>query len=176
MQKKVSITCGFILGLPKETIHTFSDWFLKIAKDDYPIDHINLNSLWISETTHTKSDFFNNPEKFGYSLYTKKMTDNYSIRMWKNQNWDQEVCQKIVDHFRYKLTTSGRNKVTGFHAIGYLSLGGELDDILNIRQKDVDYDLYDKKNLERIKKYVAKLEELARQKNYSGKPELGAWA
>ena len=176
MQEKVSISCGFILGLPKETIHTFSDWFLKIAKDDYPIDHINLNSLWISETTHTKSDFFNNPEKFGYSLYTKKMTDNYSIRMWKNQNWDQEVCQKIVDDFRYKLTTSGRNKVTGFHAIGYLSLGGELDDILNIRQKDVDYDLYDKKNLERIKKYVAKLEELARQKNYSGKPELGAWA
>ena len=160
MQEKVSITCGFILGLPKETIHTFSDWFLKIVKDDYPIDHINLNSLWISETTHTKSDFFSNPKQFGYSFYDKKFSDTYSVPIWKNENWNQEVCQKIVDDFRYKLTTSGRNKVTGFHAIGYLSLGGELDDILNIRQKDVNYSFYNEKHLERIQKYVAKLEGL----------------
>ena len=110
--------------------------------------------------THTKSDFFSNPKQFGYGFYDKKFSDTYSVPIWKNENWNQEVCQKIVNDIRIKLKDSGRNKVTGFHTIGYLSLGVELNDILNIPEKDVNYSFYNKKHLERIQKYVAKLEGL----------------
>lgn len=157
---KVNITAGFILGLPKETMKTFSDWFSKVFQPDYPIDSIILNPLWISKTTHTKSEFFNNPEKYGYSFEKKNFSDMYESPTWRNQYWSQQDCANVVNDLRKVLKESGRNKLSAFYSIGLCSLEKDFYSFLNVASKNIDYEYYEKKLYEKVDEYVAKLESL----------------
>lgn len=154
MNEKVSIVAGFIIGLPKENIHTFSDWFLRISKDDYPIDTIVLNALGLSKTTHTKSEFFSNPEKYGYILDSDEST------IWKNEHWSFFDCLKMRNELDEMLKMTGRNKISAFYAPGLSYIHGDFDSIIRTCEKDYDYNFYRSKHFQRIEKYVAKLESL----------------
>ena len=152
MPDKINITCAFILGLPKENIKTFSDWFGRVLKNEYLIDSIVLNSLFLSETTHTKSEFFNNPEKYGYLF-----DDN---TQWKNEYWNFKQCTDIVLDIKDMINNNGRNKISSFYSIGLCSLHGSYDSLLNVPVSDIDKNFYKIKHFERVEKYVAKLESL----------------
>jgi radical SAM superfamily enzyme YgiQ (UPF0313 family) len=158
----VNTTAGFILGLPKENMKTFYDWFMRVAKEDYPLDSIVLNSLWLSETTHTKSEFFNNPSKYGYSFFERDITENFSGKIWKNEYWSFDECHRIAHSTRNSLKENGRNKISSFYSLGLSSLteSKDLISVLNIPFKNLDFNFFQNKHLERIEKYVAKLESL----------------
>jgi radical SAM superfamily enzyme YgiQ (UPF0313 family) len=157
---KVNITAGFIIGLPKETKQTFSDWFGRVIDKDYPIDSFIVNSLYLSQTTHTKSEFFSNPEKYGYIVEKKQMTSIQEITTWKNEHWTQKECMSIVSNIVQLLYDSGRNKATSFSSMGAISFEKDFSSVLNVALKDVNHDYYEEKLNERIEEYVLKLENL----------------
>lgn len=154
MNDKVNIACGFIVGLPKENMKTFSEWFGRVLENDYLIDTIVVNPLFLSQTTHTKSEFFSNPEKYGY-LFSE-------TAQWKNEYWDSNECNEIVNHIREIIDRkTERNKVSSFYSIGLSSLdGGNFDLTLNVPIKNIDTNFYATKHLERVEKYVDRLESL----------------
>jgi radical SAM superfamily enzyme YgiQ (UPF0313 family) len=160
--EKVNLSAAFIIGLPKENMKTFYDWFMRVAKEDYPIDTIYLNALWLSETTHTKSEFFNNPSKYGYTFVEKNLTENFSGRIWKNEYWSFDDCQRLMKDIEYHIRKNGRNKISSFYSIGFSSLseGNNLESLLNIPFKNLDFDFFRKKHSERVEKYVDRLESL----------------
>jgi radical SAM superfamily enzyme YgiQ (UPF0313 family) len=159
----VNISSSFILGLPKENIKTFNDWFRRVTDNDYPLDSIQLHTLRLSETTHTKSEFFNNPSKHGYTFIESDVTDNFSEKIWKNEYWSFNDCHKIVEPLKKQLIKTGRNKITSMHSIGLSSLveDNNLLSVLNLPLKDVIHDdFFIKTYTQRIEKYVDRLENL----------------
>jgi radical SAM superfamily enzyme YgiQ (UPF0313 family) len=158
----VNTSAGFILGLPKENMKTFYDWFMRVADKDYPLDTIVLNALWLSETTHTKSEFFSNPSKYGYSFVERDITENYSGKIWKNEYWSFDECQRMAHSILFSLRENGRNKISSFRSLGLSSLteNKDLMSVLNVPLKDVTFDFFRKKHWERIEKYIDRLESL----------------
>lgn len=156
----VSLGAGFIVGLPKENIHTFSDWFSRVIHKDYPLDSFILTPLYLSETTHTKSEFFSNPEKYGYVFEKKDKTDMFETLTWKNEYWSQEDCINIVNQCKKILYENGRNKISSFLTVGLSSLEKDFSSFLNVPLRNMDDVYYEKKLYERVDEYVAKLESL----------------
>jgi radical SAM superfamily enzyme YgiQ (UPF0313 family) len=157
---KVNITAGFIVGLPKETRETFSSWFLRVIDNDYPIDSFIMSALFLSETTHTKSEFFSDPAKYGYSFERRQVGNLYEASVWKNDQWSQKECMDIVKDAYQTLYETGRNKATSFFSMGASSFEKDFSSVLNVALKDANYDYYEKKLNERIDEYVLKLENL----------------
>lgn len=152
MFDKVNVTCSFIVGLPKENIKTFSEWFKRVIENEYLIDSIVLNALYLSQTTHTKSEFFSNSEKYGYSFD--------ELTQWKNEHWNYEQCVRIVEDVKRIIFQNGRNKISAFGSVGFSSLNDNSNLFLNVPLKNIDFDFYKIKHLKRVEKYVAKLESL----------------
>jgi radical SAM superfamily enzyme YgiQ (UPF0313 family) len=157
----VNIATGFIVGLPKETMSTFYDWFMRVAKDNYPIDSFIINPLFLQQTTHTSSEMFNDPSKYGYTFVEdKKYSGSYLQTTWKNDYWSFEDCKKIVNDIRSLLYKNGRNKTSSFVSMGLTSDDGDLISVLNIPERELDLQFYEKRLSEKIEKYVDRLESL----------------
>jgi radical SAM superfamily enzyme YgiQ (UPF0313 family) len=158
---KVNIAAGFIVGLPKETPKTFFDWFSRVSKDDYPVDTLVLSALHLSETTHTTSEFFSNPSKYGYEFVEDvKVSSVYSYRNWKNEHWSLDDCTKIAQDMKKILYSNGRNKVSGFYSIALAYFQKDFVSTLDLIEKDINYTFYREKFSERIEKYFDRLENL----------------
>lgn len=159
--KKVNITAGFIVGLPKETPKTFFDWFSRVSKDEYPIDSFGVYPLHLAETTHTTSEFFNNPSKYGYRFIENfKVSDTNSYKKWKNEYWSVDDCTTIAQEIKQTLYQTGRSKTGGFYSLGMTSFKKDLASVLNNPEKEVDLNFYREKFSERIEKYFDRLESL----------------
>ena len=159
---RVNTTGSFIVGLPKETPQTFSDWFTRVADKDYPLDSIVLNALMLSETTHTKSEFFSNPSKYGYDFFERNSTEDFPDRVWKNQYWSFDECLQIVQNLRVQLVANRRNKLSSFLSIGLCSLIGD-NNLLSVLNVPIEYariNFFKQKHSQRVENYIDRLEKL----------------
>lgn len=144
--KTLSITGGFIIGLPHETPETYNRWFDLCRQEDFPVDSFNIGKLGISTTSHSQSEFFKNPEKYGYVVGGK----NY----WKNAVWDSDTCEKIAQNSMLELFNSGRQKTPVFVAAGLSIINSNFNDLVsasykNIKTKDLEIQFQNK-----IKEYL----------------------
>lgn len=151
-QSQVSITGGFIVGLPYETPETFSKWLEVIIQKDFPIDTIGFYALSITNSTHTDSEFNKNPTKYGYAILPSGF--------WKNDFWDQHNCINIVNKLNEQLVKSGRQKIGALSAAGVASLGYDFDNLINMSAKDLDMAEIKISSNKRISYYVNLLKSL----------------
>ena len=124
-----SIYAGFIIGLPFETRETFKEWSDWILRDNSPIDSVIANGLTLSISSHNVSEFFQNPEKYGY----KRIVSNPLA--WENDHWNFEECDKIAKKFMYDLTRLGKQKVSSFRATGYTRYGYDYNTLISTNLK-----------------------------------------
>lgn len=154
-KNKVSITGGFIIGLPYETPETFDNWFNKITDKNFPIDSFNLCGLGISNNTHNQSEFFSNPQKYGYTLL-----ENGN---WKNDVWTSQECSKLSQELIFKVYNNGRQRVPMFIAAGLSIIGFDFNQNFLTSFKDIRTDetlnLFNNK----IKEYIERLKKTISQ-------------
>lgn len=149
----VSITAGFIIGLPYETPATFTKWSELIIQDDFPIDHFLFNPLILSLSTHTKSEFSKNPLQYGYEAVG---TSGH----WKNSIWDTATCKMIAQQLTQQLNKTGRQKVSAVPAAGLASLGYNFSELIKTSKRDLDSDEISKKLADKVSEYIANLKSL----------------
>lgn len=150
---KVTISAGFIIGLPYETPETFYKWFREVRDPNYPIDSVILNFLGIYKTSTSSSDFYDNPEKFGYTV-----TPN-TIR-WKNDIWDSEVCRNIAVKERQNMIDTGRLKLNNFEVASFPILGYPFDTMLKTNYSFSRQSDYIERRQSVITEYFNKLKNL----------------
>ena len=123
---KLTISAGFIIGLPYETPETFYKWFREVQDPNYPIDSVILNYLGIYKTSTSSSDFYDNPEKFGYTV-----TPNTT--MWKNDIWDSEICKSIAVEERRNMIINSRLTLNNFEIASFPILGYPFETMLKTK-------------------------------------------
>ena len=121
---KISISSGFIVGLPYETKDTLTEWTDLLFSDNFPIDNISFSGLGIRKNeAWGRSEFGLNPEKYGYTLGQISNT-------WKNDHWDDYQCFLIANELNKKAYQSGRNKTGAFQLPVYGKLGLTFDEVV----------------------------------------------
>jgi radical SAM superfamily enzyme YgiQ (UPF0313 family) len=125
---KVSISAGFIAGLPHETRETLDTWVSWLKEENNPIDYVSLVPLGIIQTTHTSSSFFSNPEKYGYTLINGS---------WRNKEWSREEVSAIVKKYQDEFENLNRQKIFCFFLPRLLFYGFSIEQILNWTLRDI---------------------------------------
>lgn len=124
---KVSITGGFIIGLPHETKETFFKWFEKITSTDFPMDSYNISPLTMFIGANTTSEFQTNPEKYGYKIVNgQSSASNY----WSNEHWDFNICKSIKEMVLKQIYNNGRMRLNSFEIASLASYGYNIDDLI----------------------------------------------
>ena len=124
---KVSLTGGFIIGLPHETKETFFRWFEKITDKDFPMDSYNISALTMFIGANTPSEFQINPEKYGYKIVTgKSSASNY----WSNEHWDFTICNSIKEMVLKQVYNNGRMRLNSFEIASLASYGYSIDELI----------------------------------------------
>ena len=114
---KLSITSNIIIGLPHETRDTVNAAIPMYSKELAGIDRVTFSGLVITNQTHGESEFFKNPEKYGYNILPE---NNGS---WVSDHWSSKECEQIAKKLEDKLKYSKRTKIGPFMATGLQSLG-----------------------------------------------------
>lgn len=145
------IYAGFIVGLPFETRETFTEWSNWVLSAESPIDSIDANRLALTISSHTVSEFFNNPEKYGY----KRRYDNPLA--WENDHWNFEECTVLAKKFMDDFSKAGKQKISTFAATGLIKYGYSYESLIATNRNDLNkLDLQSKvKNF--VDKYVNNL-------------------
>ena len=147
---RVSITAGFIIGLPRETPETFNNWSSMIIKDDFPLDSLLFYPLNLAYNTHTESEFLANPTKYGYTVIDE---GGYEVS-WSNEHWSRKDCEKIAMNISKQIINSGRQKITMFQAASFTSLGYNFEEIMNTPIKDFPEEEKDERTRQQTRLYV----------------------
>jgi len=109
---KVSIQASMIIGLPHENRDTINAAIPMYSNELLGIDRLTFNPLVINKQSHGESEFFKNPEKYGYSISPKNDGN------WTNEHWSSYECQQIAKELDDALRVSKRNKAGVFNSIG----------------------------------------------------------
>lgn len=128
---RISITVSLILGLPKETPELFQKNTEWLWNENSGVDSVMWNPLSLSYNTHSESEFFKNPIKYGYFL-AKDGT-------WISDSWTQLDAIKTAEEYTNKFRDLGFQKITtfrsailaGFHGFNYF-------DLIKTKLKDLD--------------------------------------
>lgn len=147
---KVNITAGFIVGLPFETKETFYKWFNEATKESYPIDNFSLSPLGIYSSFPSESEFYKNPNKYGYHLHP-------GGGMWISNEWTSSECRKIVDDQMKYLIDSGRQKIDSFRLASLTRLGYKFSDVIGVPTKKFREEELKSKAILFINNYIDKL-------------------
>lgn len=149
-RNQVSISAGFIIGLPHETPETLNNWFQWLLPKDNPIDFVKLFPLNLRPSNAiVESDFFSTPEKFGYEL----LADG----AWQNSVWDYDACKTICDNYNKLLFASGRNKIGTFSAASMTIHGQSFIDLAKTSVKDLPVSEIRVKNLPLFEDYYNRI-------------------
>lgn len=151
-KNNVSITGGFIIGLPYETPDTFNEWISWVESSDSPIDSIAIGALGLSFTGHNESDFSKNPEKYGYTRVNNGT--------WINREWNYWKCQQLARDTKKRMLESKKLKVSSFMAAGLLKFGYKFDELINTPRIDVSNNHLDFLTKNLVDKYVDDLLQL----------------
>lgn len=151
---KVTISAGFIIGLPYETRETFYKWFREVCDPNYPIDSIMLTFLGIYKTSTSSSDFYDNPEKFGYTLMS-------AHGRWKNDIWDSEICESIATEERRNMIINSRQTLNNFEIASLPILGYPFETMLKTKYPFCRQSDYIKRKQSVITEYLNKLKNLS---------------
>jgi radical SAM superfamily enzyme YgiQ (UPF0313 family) len=151
---KVTISAGFIIGLPYETRETFYKWFREVSDPNYPIDSVILNFLGIYKTSTSSSDFYDNPEKFGYTLIP-------DTARWKNDIWDSEICESIAIEERRNMIINSRLTLNNFEIASFPILGYPFETMLKTKYPFYRQSDYIERKQSVITEYFNKLKNLS---------------
>lgn len=149
---RVSFYCSFIIGLPYETPETLNNWVTAATSKDSPIDSFMFNPLVINRrSTHTISEFEQNPEKYGYQILPNND--------WKNNSWDRETCKKLSQEILSTIVSTGRQKASPWVAAGAVKLGYNYHELIKMSHKDINFS----EATEKFKNYVKRYKEKVKQ-------------
>jgi radical SAM superfamily enzyme YgiQ (UPF0313 family) len=151
---KINLSGGFIIGLPHESPETFYKWWNEISKESYPLDNISLTPLGIQKTEPSQSDFFKNPELYGYSL----APDGHGG--WSNSIWDFEICTQIFRKVSQEIINNSRQKSNNFMIASLTALGYNFEDVVKTPRNFFDSTEFKSKFLLFVDQYIKKLSEL----------------
>ena len=151
---KVTISAGFIIGLPYETRETFYKWFREVSDPNYPIDSVILTFLSIYKTSTSSSDFYDNPKKFGYTLRSAQ-------GRWKNDIWDSEICESIAIEERRNMIINSRLTLSNFEIASLPILGYPFDTMLKTKYLFYQQSDYIKRKQSVTTEYFNKLKNLS---------------
>jgi radical SAM superfamily enzyme YgiQ (UPF0313 family) len=151
---RISITSSFIIGLPRESKESFIKNYNWAISENSGIDTIIINPLVLSRTSHTNSEFYSNPAKYGY---IPKADGS-----WVSSMWDYKDALSLYKDLKKDLFQMERQKVGMFSAMGFVPLGFDYFDVITQPWKKFhtsSLTLNKKRNLY-IQKYVNKLKNL----------------
>jgi hypothetical protein len=88
---------GFIIGLPNDSEDTINEWLTTISDSTFPVDHVNVGALYISNSKGKiwKNKFEENLEKYGYTFTGP---DNWI----NNKGLSRDQAIKIANAFPVK--------------------------------------------------------------------------
>jgi hypothetical protein len=148
---KINLTGGFIIGLPFETPDTLHKWWDEISKDSYPLDSIAMTPLGIYKTEPSQSEFFKDPESYGYTL---------GPNGWSNSIWDFRTCLQIQRKLSQEIFTNARQKSNNFRIASLTALGYNFEDVVKTPARFFYSSEFTSKYNAFINQYVNKLSAL----------------
>jgi len=151
---KISITTNILVGLPHETKDTINATIPMYSNELAGIDRITFSGLVITNQTHGESEFFKNPEKYGYKVLPK------NDGSWVSDHWSSKECTFIAKHLQDRLEFSKRNKMGPMAAMGLQSLKFNLLDTAKHISVDFDWENANERAKQFRKDYFNKLKTL----------------
>lgn len=114
---KLAITSNILIGLPHETRDTINAAIPMYSDELAGIDRVTFSGLVITNQTHGESEFFKNPEKYGYNILPE------NDGSWTSEHWSSKECEQLAKKLEDKLKYSKRTRLGPFMATGLQSLG-----------------------------------------------------
>lgn len=149
----VSITTGFIVGLPQENEETFRKNFEWITREDSGVDTITISPLELATSTHTESSFIKTPEKYSYRILDSNGT-------WESNQWTSDKARETARSYISEIQSSGRQKVSSYTALVLAGFGYDYQTLIKTSEKHLDYNLIKSQQNLFINTYVETLKKL----------------
>ena len=151
------LQAGWIAGLPYETEDTFREWAEWAISDDCPINLNDFNALYLTSNSHNTSEFFREPEKYGYR-YAQGVVDS----KWENDHWNWSRCVELSREYTIRAFHSGRSRVGAFIAAGITRLGYDFNHVNHVTLKEIVLSgelrnrdaLWRQQYFDRLRKYI----------------------
>lgn len=145
---KAMMTAGFIIGLPHETKETLSEWADWVISKDCPLILPQFYALSLGKTSHSESELFKNPEKYGY----RKVSDG--IWAWENDNFTGKECLELAKIYNERVLDNHTGGAASFQAVAFTKYGYDFNDMYKVK---VSYDDMENMNRKFLYQYYAKL-------------------
>jgi len=155
-KQDVTLSGGFIIGLPHDTEQTISEWLPRVIQRDFPLDSVNLYPLGLTKLnaeTNRKlwtSDLERNPEKFGYSFPTAEKPGHW-INDVTGMNFAlaREMSEMALGIARL----NGKKQNGSFNIPGLLNLGYLREEIVEDNVHNSITKFYHQRRLRLNEKY-----------------------
>lgn len=139
---RVSMSSGFIIGLPHDTPETIREWSKWLLDPNCPLDSFNIEPLYITKTSGSgklwKSEFEVNAEKFGYVLGEGQQ--------WQNQHFTFETATALKKEILTEAYKTERMRCGSFFIIMMTNLGYSIDDMFGKKRKPFVLEMHKRKH------------------------------
>jgi len=160
--KDITMSSGFIVGLPHETEETFREWMKWVEDPNCPLDGYTVEPLGfnINEKKIWPSKFEADPESYGYTIVNKGVANNsfFKWSLWTNKHMSLPKAWALADEYIMRGYRSGRIRPAGFFQFMWMNgTGLTADDLAGMSVKNVSATFLKDKKAEWFDQYKTRL-------------------